>query len=131
MWLRRSGQGFVRQAFVGMAFLALFLKVAVPPGYMIGPQSTGFPIEICTGHGGVTIPGKGDAPADQKSKPDSPCAFAGHGLGFAPPPIGGVSAQVQVAFAPLASPTPYDLAPGRGLAAPPPQSHAPPSLLLT
>jgi hypothetical protein len=114
----------------GLAMLALVVQVLVPQGFMVARQGDRPAIVICTGHGPVLSrddlgghPGK--AP---KSRPDAVCGFAGHGA--------GVTAAGLFAFAapaPWSAPDPVasnaDLAPGRGLAAPPPPSQAPPPIL--
>jgi hypothetical protein len=121
----------LRATFLTLAFLALVMKVAVPSGFMVAAPGSGagFPLVICTGHGEInkTVPdGKG---GDSKSKSDAPCAFAGH----AAPPTPEVGPEIAAAtFAHMAAPNAirFDLAPGRGLAAPPPPSQGPPTLLV-
>jgi hypothetical protein len=106
------------------------MKVAAPPGFMIAApgSNAGFPLVICTGHGPLAagLPdGKGDK---SQTKSDSPCAFAGHAVPPTPSvgtPVLG-SAFVRTADRAAAR---FDLAPGRGLAAPPPPSQGPPTLL--
>jgi hypothetical protein len=124
-------QARLRAAFLTLAFLALLVKVAVPAGFMVAApgSGSGFPLVICTGHGEIvkTLPdGKG---GDSKSKSDAPCAFAGH----AAPPTPAVGPEIASAtFAHAVEPTAirFDLVPGRGLAAPPPPSQGPPTLLV-
>ncbi len=125
---RRAGR---RAAFLTLAFLALVVKVAVPTGFMVAAPGSGpgFPLVICTGHGEITknVPdGKG---GESKSKPDAPCAFAGH----AAPPTPSAGPEIAAAaFAHAAEPITlrFDLVPGRGLAAPPPPSQGPPNPLV-
>jgi hypothetical protein len=114
----------LRGVLLTLAVMALVMRVAIPQGFMTTPSAQGgLELVICTGHG----PLKSDpsAPAE-KSKPDSACAFAGHGAGAAP----GPSPLIEAAAFPVvrAQPRaiPADLAPGRGLAAPPPPSLGPP-----
>ena len=113
-----------------LAVLALLLNVAVPQGTMVAPGGHGAAaLVICTGHGPLTLAGHDGGPAHkgQAAGHDGACAFAGHGLASAPPPLPLIA---RAAFAPatLVRLAVADLAPGRGLAAPPPPSHAPPVL---
>ncbi len=116
-----------RGAFLTLAFLALVMKVAAPPGFMVAATGApgAFPLVICTGHGPLTPLGQDSKGGESKSRSDAPCAFAGHG---APPTPAAGLPIARPAFAQAAdvSPLPLDLVPGRGLAAPPPPSHAPP-----
>jgi hypothetical protein len=124
----RQTKAAARPWAAGFALLALVLQLLTPPGFMLSNEDGRAAIVICTGHGPALAPGdRGGLPAKSpKSRPDAPCAFAGHGLGVAAAP----EAQIT---APSASPGPAavliraDLAPGRGLAAPPPPSQGPPS----
>jgi len=108
------------------ALVALTLLVVVPPGFMVagdGPAS----IIICTGHGAVEssldLSGKG-APA-KSGKADSPCAFAGHAAPLACAPAApAVTAAWTFAAVPAAL-SASQIAPGRGLAAPPPARGPP------
>ncbi len=118
-----------RGAFLTLAFLALLMKIAAPPGFMVSAQGPGgFPLVICTGHGPLSSSTPDNKGGESKSKPDAPCAFAGH----AAPPAPAAGAQVAAAAFAHAVERPslkFDLAPGRGLAAPPPPSQGPPTLL--
>ena len=116
-----------------VALLALALKVATPPGFMVaqgdGETPGAFPLVTCTGHGplrSIDLP----IPSDGKSRQtgDKPCAFAGHGLAptLAQAPMLTASPAIYLAEFPISSGRP---APGRGLAAPPPPSQAPPPVL--
>ncbi len=124
-----------RGAFVLLAALALALMLVLPAGTMLVGQGSAMQIVLCTGQGPLLAavddahPGDSHGPADQ-SAGDHPCAFAGHG------------APLLAAVAPPAVLQPYttaalppaivgrDQLPGRGLAAPPPPSHAPPAILV-
>lgn len=121
--LRRS-----RGALVA-ALLALALQILAPPGFMTADGlAQPFALVICTGHGPIAIaPAQDNAPA-HKSKPDAPCAFAGHGAGAAPPSEIALATAERASYRQAASPISPDLAPGRGLAAPPPPSQGPPRL---
>jgi hypothetical protein len=113
-----------------LALLALMIGLVSPPGFMVAARGKTPTIVICTGHGPEAIAGNAGSP-DQphgKGRHDGACPFAGHGVGAAPT---FADVSVRLAFPPLAAEGPRvrDLAPGRGLAAPPPQSHAPPRLV--
>jgi hypothetical protein len=114
------------------AILLLAVQLAIPPGFMVARGADGPALVICTGHGPIMthaqesgLPGK--AP---HSKSSPACPFAGHGgaAPLAPPvfiPTTTSSAAVDGAHA-----IGVDLTPGRGLAAPPPPSQAPPLPLI-
>jgi hypothetical protein len=115
-----------------LALLALIALVLAPPGYMVSTDSKAPGLVICSGHGPQTLGADGQlrplkdhgAPG---SKFDSPCVFAGHGVGVAPALAIGVA---RLGFAHFVEPAQHSLslAPGRGLAAPPPPSQGPPTL---
>ena len=124
-----------------LAFLALALNVLVPPGFMPGraEDPAGFPLVLCTSHGAVTIdgaaligtPSPSKKTPDQNSGHDMPCAFAGHGAGLATPDLAAFEAVEFIAYAAPAAPTlNSNLAPGRGLAAPPLPARGPPTLTI-
>ncbi len=113
-----------------VALLALALKVATPPGFMVAQQAGEtpgvFPLVICTGHGplkSADLPIPGDSKSHQGA--DKACAFAGHGLAptLAQAPALIVSSARYAAVAHTLAGRPV---PGQGLAAPPPPSQAPP-----
>ena len=120
-------------AWLFLVALALFVRLAVPNGYMLSPQSKGFALVICTGHGPY-MQGMHDAGGKMPAGPskhadDHVCPFAG-GLVLTPPDLSTITTSaVEWAWAeaPLLH---EDIAPGRGLAAPPPPSHAPPAFLI-
>lgn len=123
------GRTSARRALVALAFLALALKIAFPPGFMAG-SSFAQPIVICTGQGPATMMIEHDGPRPEAPHhaDDHPCSFAGHGATPLTPdlrtadlvgtPIATSAAIVRTSA----------VAPGRGMAAPPPPSHAPPAL---
>lgn len=115
-----------------MACLALGLRVATPPGFMIAaPQGErGAAVVICTGQGPLAAaPAAPDAPSPPAHDGDhhGPCIFAGVG-----PALAGGPAVVlgEAVYRPVA----LELAPrmtsrpGAGLSAPPPPQTGPPSL---
>lgn len=112
-----------------LAALALLVQVLVPRGFMVG-RDAGVPgLVVCTGHGPLFGPADHGQPGKApKSTVDAPCGFAAHGAAAGPP------ALTLIVGAPFAAEAKigvriFDLAPGRGLAAPPPPSHAPPAQL--
>lgn len=117
-----------RCVLVVLALLALTLKIAIPPGFMAG-TSLAAPIVLCPdqalpvamAHGGHHSPKKH---APQRS--EQPCPFAGlAAVPVLPDLRSPVLAVLMVGSNPAATPR-YAVAPGRGMAAPPPPSHAPP-----
>ena len=142
MRFRRSdlcGSQMVRSVCLMLAVIAVALKVAIPVGFMAAAPANDlpFPLVLCTAQGamvvapGAPLPGHDDKETGQTKAHDSPCVFAGHGLG-APGPnlldathVEFVAYHIQGPSAPAVV-----LAPGRGLAAPPPPARGPPSLLI-
>ncbi|HEX4183484.1 MAG TPA: hypothetical protein VHY34_09510 [Caulobacteraceae bacterium] len=114
--------------FIALAALALLIQVLVPQGFMVSAEPAAPGLVICTGHGPLVIADRQHPAKAPKSKADAPCAFAAHGTATPPPaPLEAIAvAFVSEALAPDRL---FDLAPGRGLAAPPPPSHGPPALL--
>lgn len=119
--------------------LAVALKVLVPPGFMTAGPTNDLPFALvmCTGHGamviqpGAPLPGDGDqhrAPASKAH--DSPCVFAGNGLGAPPPALSDAGKIEFVAYAYRAQPPVSHIAPGLGLTGPPLPARGPPSLLI-
>ncbi len=114
---------------LALSLVALLMQVLVPAGYMVAQGANGPDVVICTGHGALLAsvdqhhPGK--VPG---SRADAPCAFAGHGV-LAPPADNAAAAVIQVSHTPVPAIGLWDLAPGRGLAAPPPPSRGPPTAI--
>jgi hypothetical protein len=116
-----------------LALVALAVGVMSPPGFMVAAGGSGPAIVICTGHGPAFAPGGSSSPggADHgrgKATHDGACPFAGHGLASTRPPL-GIIAKVAFAPSPATLEPRADVAPGRGLAAPPPPSQGPPVLI--
>jgi hypothetical protein len=112
----------------GLAGLAVLLLALAPPGFMVARQDGRAALVICTGHRPSRLgdlPQHGPAPAD-KSAPSSPCVFAGLTAMTAPPVFAVAAIQLPAPFAAPIAAALSDLAPGRGLAAPPPPSRGPP-----
>lgn len=118
--------------FLTLAAIAVALKVLVPPGFMLATDARPdvVPIVLCTAYGAKLVHVDADqAPPtdhhDGKKSHDAPCAFTGH----AAAPLTPIAAPFTYpGVAPLAHQLepPVAAAPGRGLAAPPPPSQAPP-----
>lgn len=115
-----------RVAFGALAFAALVMLVAVPPGYMVsgGAKAATVHIVICTSHGPVNAAiDLGKLPA-KSGKTGGGCAFAAH-AGASPlpvPPIVGAHGWRDPArLLPVVS----QVSVGRGLAAPPPPRGPP------
>jgi hypothetical protein len=115
----------LRLGVVLLALLAVALKVAIPPGFMIAQTGGSFPLVICTGHGPLVLSGQTHSDHGKKSTSDAPCAFSGH-VATPPPASVVVSAAVGLVYLAPAIDRRGDLVPGRGLAAPPPPSQGPP-----
>jgi hypothetical protein len=104
------------------------MQVLVPQGFMFSGNPALPGLVICTGHGPLvldgdhSLPGKGSKPSQ-----DKPCGFAVHCAASEPSAALRVSAIVFYVVAIATAPA-LAVAPGRGLAAPPPPSHAPPDL---
>ena len=116
-----------------MALAAMILRALLPVGWM---PAAGGQIVICTGHGpslqAATLLGGLDDGGHQHAptqKHDHPCAFSAHGVGAAPPIQNSDVTLLNWISIALVLPGARFLAPGRGLAAPPPPSHAPPALI--
>jgi hypothetical protein len=117
-----------------LSLIALVMLVIVPPGFMASANGSAAGLVICSGHGPLTLSADGrlkplNDRQSPKSRPDAPCAFAGHGVAATPTPV-----AVAAPSHPSVRPEPFqalaDRAPGRGLAAPPPPSQAPPATSL-
>jgi hypothetical protein len=127
----RSGRSMERWGLGAiLALIALVFQVAAPPGFMVSPSSAGPALVICTGHGPLTLDSHAGVPGHKPARPahDGICAFAGHGVAASPPTLTILAASPLILSStpPRRSP---DLVPGRGLAAPPPPSQAPPVLI--
>ena len=127
-WVLRQS-GAVRSVCMTLTVLALALKVLVPQGFMISDQGSGFPLVICTGHGALSLAddGHGGSKAPDQKKSEAPCTGAGTVTPVMASAVTGDAGPAQYAFAAVVDGALVDLLPGRGLAAPPPQSHAPPT----
>jgi hypothetical protein len=122
-----SPAGLRRRLGALVALLAIAVGLLAPQGFMVASGRSGPTIVICTGHGPATMPGQPDR-SDHKGGHAQACAFAGHGIASSPPSLAIIG---KVVFAPQTAlqVALADLAPGRGLAAPPPPSQGPPNFL--
>jgi hypothetical protein len=135
----RNHSGAWRRVFLIAALLAVALKVLVPAGFMVaGPADrSAFPLVICTGQGVVTASDDGAPSAHrsgdgkaQKPSHDAPCVFAGHVAAPAPDPFGVRPVEFVRHTDVSAQSVRRDIAPGRGLAAPPLPARGPPVLIV-
>lgn len=129
----------VRFAFA-LAALAVLLRVLVPQGYMIAAPTADRPapaIVICTGQGMLTLPadsshGLGHETPDkgpQRDAGDHTCAFAGAAAPLIAADLPGLSAPAEYASEAAALAVARQQRPGLGLAAPPPPTTGPPTII--
>jgi hypothetical protein len=83
---------------------------------------------ICTGHGPLLSLDNHGKPGKAPKQAETPCGFASHGGAAGPPPAFALAA-LRVEYVAAPSARRLAPAPGRGLAAPPPPSQGPPSLI--
>jgi hypothetical protein len=137
--LRNHHAGFA-QTLAAFALLAMVVRALVPAGYMFTPTQDHrlITVTLCSGHGptelvmdlttgAVVDPGstnQNDAPSKNAPSADAPCVFAVAAALSAPEQPASVAVAFRVASAEL--PRAISVAPGRGLAAPPPWSTGPP-----
>jgi hypothetical protein len=120
--------GVERRWLYALAALALLVQVLVPQGFMVSTGQGAPGLVICTGHGPLQLGGHDHSGKAPKSA-DTACAFAVHGA-TAPPPTFARLDRIRFEPAPAILARAFDLAPGRGLAAPPPPSQGPPTRLI-
>jgi hypothetical protein len=116
---------------MALALVAALGRAVVPAGFMPTAKAGVLEIVICgADHAGralLDLGGGRDAPVTQAG---DHCLFAASTVAATPPPVAGSIARPAFASLDRALAQPVrDLAPGRGLAAPPPPSHAPPVLI--
>ncbi|CAN7312606.1 hypothetical protein LJR225_001738 [Phenylobacterium sp. LjRoot225] len=125
-----------------LAVIALAMRVLVPGGFMVAPQTVqgGLPtLVICTGQGAMTVAVDTDGqvrklgkkapakPAD-KSQGRHPCAFAGVAAPLTAPIAHAVTGPAFATVGDTAAAFAYQR-PGLGLPAPPPPTTGPPILV--
>lgn len=138
---RIGGRGRLAQMLAVLALLAMVVRGLLPQGVMLSPQQDGGPIsvQLCSNSGvlnllfdpvtGAFLPddargGHGSGKSEKSSSDAAPCVFAAIAhlaapvlpLMLAATPLRIVAASFETAF----------IAPGLGLAAPPPFSTGPP-----
>lgn len=121
-----------------LAVLAVAMKVLIPQGFMAAPATNDLPfaLVICTGEGMVTVaPGEAIGQHDPAKPSDinnhnGPCLFAGNGPAVDAPLLADVAAPVFHVAQPVEPQPLTDLAPGRGLSAPPLPARGPPTFLI-
>ena len=129
---RRSGHALL------LAALALGLRLILPGGVMLAAPSVGGAPQmvICTGQGAMTVSLGQDGkvlktPADKApenpDRPDHPCAFAAN-LAISGPSLDAASLPIRF-VGDLDLPLATTQRPGLGLAAPPPWTTGPPTIL--
>jgi hypothetical protein len=118
-----------RRWFIALAALALTVQFLIPQGYMVSADWGSPGLVICTGHGPLRLFDKHQSPGKAPKSTEAPCAFAAHGTATPPPPAVSL-ALASFGYVDRPVTRTFDLAPGRGLAAPPPPSHGPPSILI-
>jgi len=111
------------------ALAAVVMRALVPVGYMAAREGDRISVTLCgSGHTTVLDLG-GDKPDGKTASGDGVCVFAAS-TANAPPPIATASIAAPIDIAPPAvAAFPAAVQLGHGLAAPPPQSHAPPVLV--
>ena len=125
---------WTRRLWLALIMLAVCLKVLAPSGYMLASptEDRPFPLVLCTAQGLVALEADSDAPADEDPHAPAPADEAGETCAFAASPA-ATPAPADPIWAPIVfaraiapqRPSLTHLAPGRGLAAPPP-ARAPP-----
>ncbi len=134
----RRQSGFSR-ALAAFAFLAMAVRAIVPAGYMLAaaPTETGLvTVTLCSVHGAVQVqvdtetgaiidPAQNNQPAPEQDTGDNPpCVFA-TAAALAAPETAPLPLAAAYGAEPAVAAT-VEVAPGRGLAAPPPWSTGPP-----
>jgi hypothetical protein len=119
-----------RRVFAALASLALLLQILTPPGFMVSNDPDVRGLVVCTGHGPLVVsPHFGKPAKAPKSTKPGPCVFAAHGAAT-PSPIATLIPTAEPKAGSGPSEAVFDLVRGRGLAAPPPPSQAPPPILV-
>lgn len=125
-----------------IALLALLVRAIVPAGFMLTAAETEdgryLTVTFCSEHPGTPqvidlatgkiVDGKAPADGQKHDAGNEPCVFAV--AAHAPAPVAGIPLDIR--FAASADETvriETGIRPGRGIAAPPPPSTGPPSLI--
>lgn len=133
------GRQLIRDASVVLAILAVAFRIMVPAGFMPDAQPRNglpFALVLCTGEGAKVVQpgealghGRGEDHGG-KSVHDAPCPFAVQTAGAPPPSLFVATEARTVRYVVLPIPASPTIAPGRGLAAPPPPPTGPPVFLI-
>ncbi len=137
----RHRRSWYAQAFAAFALLAFAVRALVPAGYMFAPAQDGrfLTVTLCSGHGAIEtlldlstgqLVDPDDVPDNTPENPpsaDAPCVFATVATLAAPEQALALPSALGVANAD--HPLIVSVAPGQGLAAPPPWSTGPPYTL--
>lgn len=139
---RRRHRTWFAQTLAAFTLLAMVARALVPAGYMFAPtQDHRFiTVILCSGHGAAAAvidldtgalvdPGSSNdpgAPSKKTPNTDAPCVFAAAPALSAPEQPASLPVVFHLASAEL--PRAIVVAPGRGLAAPPPWSTGPPEI---
>jgi hypothetical protein len=115
-----------RGVILTLAVIALALKIAAPPGFMIAPRAGAFPLVICTGKGPMIISPRGDQTPPAHKTSDPLCAFAVSHTPPTPSFVASLAEPLSIAMGQTAGVRDVRRAPGRTLTAPPPPARAPP-----
>ncbi|HOY79794.1 MAG TPA: DUF2946 family protein [Hyphomonadaceae bacterium] len=124
-----------------IALLAMLVRAIIPAGYMIAQADTGsgryLTVEMCDGHNaqaqvidldtGKTVDLSKLPKSSKTDNNPSPCVFAG--VVAMAPPLAAAEPVEFLATHEVDFVVVRDLRPGRGIAAPPPPSTGPPSLI--
>lgn len=126
-----------------LALIALSVSIVVPSGFMAARENGGpLRIVMCSGYGPVSVAAPPElaerlaANHHQQNDDDrhkdhaTPCPFAGHTGPLSAPVDYAISQQATHSGPVLATEPLKGLEPGRGMAAPPPPSQAPPAALI-
>lgn len=115
-----------RRALIALLAVFALLVQALWPAAAVAAPDFGAAAMVCTGHGLAAAPDGGSAP--DKRTGGHPCQHCVcPSLAVTPPPLAAAPAgEVSYTDAVALDPPAQDLAPGRGLAAPPPPGRGPP-----
>lgn len=113
---------------LGLALMAVALKVLIPSGFMMDLSGQGpAALVLCTAQGMTLVDPSDTAPP--KSVADNPCAFSGHGIGAAAVEDQSSLTSTAVAYWWVAPSHTPGVTPGFGLAAPPLPARGPPQTI--
>jgi hypothetical protein len=127
------GVGPRRLWMLALLLCVLATRSLIPAGWMPAAAGSGYPLQLCTGAGAMSVWVDGDGKLHKKQhgsddRADQPCSFAGFLNLFAlpehlgpPAAIVAAAAEKVVLYAIVAI--------GNGLAAPPPPQTGPPLIL--